>query len=169
MTKLDRGIQGFINALSQILFNVFPAILYLVISVIVMFKLEWRLAVMVLYFAPLPALIATVGGPEQTRRERTLARHPVDARTRVQLEASSRPALIHLGSIVRAALKSWLKRLDVRLEVASNQSRDPMLGHLPLASADPIWSSHDNNVSVSQRRVDTRAAAGSALFRTWYV
>src|ERR1051325_120697 len=72
MTKLDRGIQGFINALSQILFNVFPAVLYLVISVFVMFKLDWRLALMVLYFAPLPALIATVAGPEQNRRERTL-------------------------------------------------------------------------------------------------
>ena len=72
MTKLDRGIQGFINALSQILFNVFPALLYLGISVVIMFKLDWRLAVMVLYFAPLPALIAAVGGPEQTRRERTL-------------------------------------------------------------------------------------------------
>jgi ATP-binding cassette subfamily B protein len=72
MTKLDRGIQGFITALSQILFNVFPAILYLGISVVIMFKLDWRLALIVIYFAPLPALIATVAGPEQTRRERTL-------------------------------------------------------------------------------------------------
>ena len=58
MTKLDRSIQGFINAL--ILFNVFPAILYLVISVVVMFKLDWRLAALVLSFAPLPALIALI-------------------------------------------------------------------------------------------------------------
>ena len=27
MTRLDRGIQGFIGAVTQILFNVFPAIL----------------------------------------------------------------------------------------------------------------------------------------------
>src|SRR5437773_2670319 len=67
MTKLDRGIQGFITALSQILFNVFPAVLYLAISVVIMFKLDWRLSVMVLYFAPLPALIAAVGGPGQPR------------------------------------------------------------------------------------------------------
>jgi len=72
MTKLDRGIQGFITALSQILFNVFPAVLYLVISVVIMFRLDWRLASMVLFFAPLPALIATFAGAEQTRRERTL-------------------------------------------------------------------------------------------------
>jgi len=72
MTRLDRGIQGFINALSQILFNIFPAVLYLFISVIIMLKLDWRLALMVLYFTPLPALIATVAGPEQNQRERTL-------------------------------------------------------------------------------------------------
>src|SRR5256885_14127436 len=65
MTKLDRSIQGFINALSQILFNVFPAILYLIISVVVMFNLDWRLAALVLSFAPLPALIATASAPEQ--------------------------------------------------------------------------------------------------------
>ncbi|HSU57273.1 MAG TPA: ABC transporter ATP-binding protein [Candidatus Dormibacteraeota bacterium] len=72
MTKLDRGIQGFINAITQILFNVFPAILYLCISVVVMARLNWRLAIIVIAFVPLPALIAAWSGPEQTRRERLL-------------------------------------------------------------------------------------------------
>lgn len=72
MTRLDRGIQGFINAVTQILFNIFPAILYLAISVVVMMKLDWRLAVVVLLFVPLPAALAALAGPEQTRRERTL-------------------------------------------------------------------------------------------------
>ncbi|MGN6554135.1 MAG: ABC transporter ATP-binding protein [Verrucomicrobiota bacterium] len=72
MTKLDRGIQGFISAVTQILFNIFPAVLYLVISVVVMFKLNWKLAVIVLCFVPLPAVIAALAGPEQTRRERNL-------------------------------------------------------------------------------------------------
>jgi ATP-binding cassette, subfamily B, bacterial len=72
MTKLDRGIQGFINAVTQILFNIFPALLYLGISIFVMMKLNWRLAVIVLLFVPLPAIIAAFAGPEQTRRERTL-------------------------------------------------------------------------------------------------
>jgi ATP-binding cassette, subfamily B, bacterial len=72
MTKLDRGIQGFINAVTQILFNIFPAILYLGLSVFLMWKLDWRLAVLVLCFVPLPAGIAALAGPEQTRRERTL-------------------------------------------------------------------------------------------------
>ena len=72
MTKLDRSIQGFIGAVSQILFNVFPAILYLLISLVVMLRLNWKLAVVVLCFAPLPAAIAAIAGPEQTRRERSL-------------------------------------------------------------------------------------------------
>jgi ATP-binding cassette subfamily B protein len=72
MTKLDRGIQGFINALTQILFNVFPAVVYLCFSVVVMLRLNWRLAIIVMCFLPLPAMIAAWAGPEQTRRERTL-------------------------------------------------------------------------------------------------
>lgn len=72
MTRLDRGIQGFINAITQILFNIFPAVLYLGLSVFVMSQLDWRLAVVVLCFVPLPAAIAALAGPEQTRRERTL-------------------------------------------------------------------------------------------------
>jgi len=72
MTRLDRGIQGFINAITQILFNIFPAVLYLAISIFVMVQLNWHLAVIVLLFVPLPAAIAAFAGPEQTRRERTL-------------------------------------------------------------------------------------------------
>src|SRR4029453_5453674 len=50
MTKLDRGIQGFLSALTEILFNVFPAILYLGISIVVMFQLNANLATLVLCF-----------------------------------------------------------------------------------------------------------------------
>ncbi len=72
MTRLDRGIQGFIAAITQILFNVFPAILYLVISIGIMLNLNWKLAALVLCFVPLPAALAAWAGPEQTRRERAL-------------------------------------------------------------------------------------------------
>jgi ATP-binding cassette subfamily B protein len=72
MTRLDRGIQGFITGVSQILFNIFPALLYLCISAVVMLNLNWRLALLVMCFLPLPAVIAAMSGPEQTRRERNL-------------------------------------------------------------------------------------------------
>ncbi len=72
MTRLDRSIQGFTSAVTLILFNILPSLVFLVIAIAIMLQLEWRLAVVVLAFAPLPALIAALSGPEQTQRERTL-------------------------------------------------------------------------------------------------
>jgi ATP-binding cassette subfamily B protein len=72
IAKLDRSIQGFIGAVTQILFNIFPALLYLGISIFVMVRLDWKLAVLVLAFAPIPAIIAAFAAPEQVRRERSL-------------------------------------------------------------------------------------------------
>ncbi|HZV34211.1 MAG TPA: ABC transporter ATP-binding protein, partial [Verrucomicrobiae bacterium] len=72
MTRLDRSIQGFIGAVNQILFSIFPAVLYLLIALVIMVRLNWKLALIVCAFLPLPAIIAALGGPEQNRRERTL-------------------------------------------------------------------------------------------------
>jgi ATP-binding cassette, subfamily B, bacterial len=71
-TRLDRSIQGFIGAVTQISFNAFPALVFLVIAAIIMVQLDWRLAAVVLCLAPIPALIALVAAPEQTERERVL-------------------------------------------------------------------------------------------------
>jgi ATP-binding cassette subfamily B protein len=72
MTRLDRSIQGFTNAVSLILFNVLPSVIFLAIATFIMFRLDWRLAIVVLVFTPMPALIAMRAAPEQTRRERAL-------------------------------------------------------------------------------------------------
>ena len=72
MTRLDRSIQGFVGAVTQLLFNILPALVFLVISILIMFRLDWRLALLVLVFAPMPALIALRAAPEQVRRERAL-------------------------------------------------------------------------------------------------
>src|SRR5690606_36227518 len=72
MNRLDRGIQGFIGAISEISFNVLPALAYLVLAVIVMVQIDWRLTLLVLFFAPVPALLAAWAAPTQTRREQTL-------------------------------------------------------------------------------------------------
>lgn len=72
MTKLDRGIQGLVSALSEMAFNVIPAIVYLAIAVGIMLKMDWRLALLVIAFAPVPAIIAAVAAGPQTKRERTL-------------------------------------------------------------------------------------------------
>lgn len=72
MTRLDRGIQGIVGAISEISFNVIPAVVYLSIAAVIMFRLDWRLALVVIAFAPLPGLIARWAATKQTNRERTL-------------------------------------------------------------------------------------------------
>jgi len=72
MTRLDRGIQGFISAFNEVAFNALPAAVYLGIAMFFMFELDWRLALMVLVFTPVPAAIAAFAAPVQTRRERRL-------------------------------------------------------------------------------------------------
>src|SRR3954469_21315648 len=72
MTRLDRSIQGFVGAVTQLLFSILPALAFLLIAMVIMFRMDWRLALLVLAFAPMPALIALRAAPEQVRRERAL-------------------------------------------------------------------------------------------------
>ncbi|AEI62039.1 ABC transporter ATP-binding protein [Corallococcus macrosporus] len=72
MTRMDRGLQGFVGAITELTFNVIPAAVYLCIAVAVMLRLDWRLALLALAFAPLPVLIARRAAPVQARREETL-------------------------------------------------------------------------------------------------
>src|SRR3954468_16116426 len=54
MTRLDRSIQGLTSATSLLLFGTLPAIMFLIIAATIMVRLDWRLAVLVIAFAPLP-------------------------------------------------------------------------------------------------------------------
>jgi ATP-binding cassette subfamily B protein len=72
MTRMERGINGFITALSDLSFNVLPAIFYLVFSLVVMLQLDWRMTLLVLFFAPLPGVLATLAAPKQVQREKYL-------------------------------------------------------------------------------------------------
>ncbi|MFW6078172.1 MAG: ABC transporter ATP-binding protein [Gemmatimonadota bacterium] len=72
MTKLDRGINGFVAALAEIAFSALPAVVYLGASLVFMLRLDWRLSLVVLAFAPLPALLGAWAAREQTERERKL-------------------------------------------------------------------------------------------------
>jgi len=75
MNKLNQSVTGFVGAFGEIAFNVLPALVYLLLSVFAMWRMEWRLAVIVLAFTPLPALIAAWAAREQTARERVLLEH----------------------------------------------------------------------------------------------
>ena len=72
MTRLDRGIQGFLAAFNELAFHALPALVYLVLALVFMFRLDWRLAALVCALAPLPAIVAGLATPAQTARERRL-------------------------------------------------------------------------------------------------
>ncbi|MDD5232265.1 MAG: ABC transporter ATP-binding protein [Syntrophales bacterium] len=71
-TKLDRGIQGFLGAVTEIAFNALPALLFLAISIYIMSSLDMFLTAVVLVFTPLPVVITALASSEHIRRERTL-------------------------------------------------------------------------------------------------
>jgi ATP-binding cassette, subfamily B, bacterial len=72
MTRLNHGINGFVSGICDLAFNILPGVIYLIISVVVMFRLDWRLSLLVVFFAPLPAMIGVAASHEQTARESSL-------------------------------------------------------------------------------------------------
>jgi ATP-binding cassette, subfamily B, bacterial len=72
MNRINQGIAGCVTAFCETAFNLFPTLLYLVLSVTAMLQMEWRLAIAVIVFAPLPAIIGAWAAPEQMHRERRL-------------------------------------------------------------------------------------------------
>lgn len=72
LTRLERGIQGVVGAITELSTGLVPSIAYLLFAVMLMLRMDWRLTLVVLLFAPLPALVASKAAPVQIRRERTL-------------------------------------------------------------------------------------------------
>jgi ATP-binding cassette subfamily B protein len=70
LTRLERGISGATAALADLLVQLLPSLAYLALSLVVMFELEWRLALSVLVLAPLPAIVGAFAAREQVSRER---------------------------------------------------------------------------------------------------
>ncbi|MBD3315055.1 MAG: ATP-binding cassette domain-containing protein, partial [Chitinivibrionales bacterium] len=66
------GIQGVLSAVGEITFTVLPSLLYVVLAVMMMARLDWRLTLLVIAFAPLPAVMAALAAPRQINREKTL-------------------------------------------------------------------------------------------------
>jgi ATP-binding cassette subfamily B protein len=73
--KVNQSVAAFVGAFADVAFGVVPSILYLVLSVVAMWRMEWRLALVVLAFAPLPALVGAWAARQQTARERWLMEH----------------------------------------------------------------------------------------------
>ncbi len=72
MSRVERGINGLMGAFSEVIVQFVPSLVYLVLSVVVMLKLDFRLALAMLVLAPLPAVIGAIASREQVTRERSL-------------------------------------------------------------------------------------------------
>jgi ATP-binding cassette, subfamily B, bacterial len=72
MHRLNQAISGYVGAFTDLAFNLLPTLLYLSLSLVAMYRLDWRLALTVTAFTPLPALVGARAAPEQRRRERRL-------------------------------------------------------------------------------------------------
>jgi len=72
LTRLDRSINGLVEAVTRLLFTAIPSFFYLVIAAVVMIRLEPTLALLVLALAPVPALIQARAASAQIARERGL-------------------------------------------------------------------------------------------------
>jgi ATP-binding cassette subfamily B protein len=72
MTKIERGMAGVTTAFSDFAVQLFPALVYLCVALGVMLEVDYRLSLVVLVFAPLPAVVGTFAAREQTEREQGL-------------------------------------------------------------------------------------------------
>jgi ATP-binding cassette, subfamily B, bacterial len=72
MNRVNAGINGCVTAFCEAAFNLLPTLLYLALSIAAMLRMEWHLALVVIFFAPIPALIGAWAAPEQMQRERRL-------------------------------------------------------------------------------------------------
>lgn len=72
MNRINQGINGSVTAFCEAAFNLLPTFLYLALSITAMLRMEWHLALVVIFFAPIPAIIGAWAAPEQMQRERRL-------------------------------------------------------------------------------------------------
>jgi ATP-binding cassette subfamily B protein len=75
VSRVNASINGFVTAVAELAFKALPAACYLGLALAALVQLDWRLALAVCVFAPLPALIGLRAAPEQTRRDRALLAH----------------------------------------------------------------------------------------------
>lgn len=75
VNRVNSSVNGFVTAVAELAFKVLPAVAYLALALAALLQLDWRLALAVCVFAPLPALIGMRAAREQTRRDRTLLAH----------------------------------------------------------------------------------------------
>jgi ATP-binding cassette, subfamily B, bacterial len=67
--QLEASVERFAHSGGRLLFELLPTVVYVLISVSVLWSLDWRLAVVVGCCAPMPVLVQRIALAEGTRRE----------------------------------------------------------------------------------------------------
>ncbi|HEV7990606.1 MAG TPA: ABC transporter ATP-binding protein [Gemmatimonadaceae bacterium] len=75
MNKVNQSTTAFVAAFVDVAFSVVPSLVYLGLSIFAMWRMEWRLAAVVLAFAPLPAIVGAYASGQQRAREQWLMAH----------------------------------------------------------------------------------------------
>jgi ATP-binding cassette subfamily B protein len=149
-TRLDRSIQGLLHALNDIATQLVPSAVYLAIALVIMVRLDVRLALLVVAFTIVPAFLSAVTAPLQSRRERRL----VDAWARIH----GRFAEV-LGGIV--TVKSF---------VQEERERSRLLSDVRGVSHEMVRGVRfDSGVSAAQNIVVSLARVAAVGVGAWLV
>ena len=70
--EMNRGIDGYMGGFSEVTTRILPNLMYLSISLVSMYLLDWHLFLLALAFTPLPTLIGLWAAKEQQEREQKL-------------------------------------------------------------------------------------------------
>jgi ATP-binding cassette subfamily B protein len=111
LTRLERGIEGVVAAISDIAFEVIPAVGYLAFAAVAMAQMDWRLFLVVMAFVPLPGIIAALAAPTQTRREKKLLDKWASIYGRFN-EVLSSISLVRSFTMERRETDKFLDRVD---------------------------------------------------------
>lgn len=82
MTRLDRGINGFSSVLFDVTLTLLPSLLYLACTVVFMVSMNLQLALIALFFAPLPAVLGLWSSKISAEREKRLLQRWMDIYSR---------------------------------------------------------------------------------------
>ncbi|HEY1087025.1 MAG TPA: ABC transporter ATP-binding protein, partial [Archangium sp.] len=72
VSRVTQSVNAFTTAFGELMLNLLPSLAYLSIALIVMWRMNWKLAVVVLAFTPVAPLIGAWASREQATRERHL-------------------------------------------------------------------------------------------------
>lgn len=77
LNKFNAAATGAVSVFADFAFTFPSTVLYLILAIWTMARMNVVLSLVVLAFAPLPALVGMVAAPEQTRRQHRLASYYV--------------------------------------------------------------------------------------------